>query len=130
MNKIEDKTAIISDSKPYIYYYSNQTFNLKKDWTISFIGWGLSNRSEGVFQRNAIFNLDGAVSKTYKNLSCTLSCNNIFKNNIYKENFEVNTVNSKAIFIVDNYEFSIALKYTFGKLKESIFKEKEINKFR
>jgi len=130
LNKIEDKTAITSDSKPYIYYYSNQTFNLKKDWTISLIGWGLSNRSEGVFQRNAIFNLDGSISKTYKNLSCMLSYNNIFKNNVYKENFEVNTVNSKAIFIVDNYEFSIALKYTFGKLKESIFKEKEINKFR
>ena len=127
LNKIEDKSAVIGTSKPYLYYYSNQTFNLKKDWTISLIGWGLSTRNEGVFQRNAIFNLDGAISKTYKNLSCTLSYNNIFKNNIYNENFEVNNVNSRAIFIVDNYEFSIALKYTFGKLKESIFKEKEIN---
>jgi len=127
LNKIEDKSAVVGNSKPYLYYYSNQTFNLKKDWTISLIGWGLSTRNEGVFQRNSIFNLDGSVSKTYKNLSCTLSYNNIFKNNIYKENFEVNNVNSKAIFIVDNYEFSIALKYTFGKLKESIFKEKEIN---
>jgi len=127
LNKIEDKSAVIGTSKPYLYYYSNQTFNLKNDWTISLIGWGLSTRNEGVFQRNAIFNLDGAISKTYKNLSCTLSYNNIFKNNIYKENFEVNNVNSRAIFIVDNYEFSIALKYTFGKLKESIFKEKEIN---
>jgi len=127
LNKIEDKLAVIRTSKPYLYYYSNQTFNLKKDWTISLIGWGLSTRNEGVFQRNAIFNLDGAISKTYKNLSCTLSYNNIFKNNIYKENFEVNNVNSRSIFIVDNYEFSIALKYTFGKLKESIFKEKEIN---
>jgi hypothetical protein len=127
LNKIEDKSAVIEESKPYIYYYSNQTFNLKKDWTISFIGWGLSKRSEGVFQRNAIFNLDGAVSKTYKNLSCTLNYNNIFKNNKYTENFQVNTVNSRAVFFADNYEFSIALKCTFGKLKESIFKEKEIN---
>ena len=127
LNKIEDKSAIIGNSKPYLYYYSNQTFNLKNDWTFSLIGWGLSTRNEGAFQRNAIFNLDGAISKTYKNLSCTLSYNNIFKNNVYKENFEVNNVNSNAIFIVDNYEFSIALKYTFGKLKESIFKEKEIN---
>ena len=130
LNKIEDKSAVIGTSKPYLYYYSNQTFNLKNNWTISLIGWGLSTRNEGVFQRNAIFNLDGAISKTYKNLSCTLSYNNIFKNNRYKENFAVSNVNSKAIFIVDNYEFSIALKYTFGKLKESIFKEKEINKFR
>ncbi|WP_296151714.1 outer membrane beta-barrel family protein [uncultured Flavobacterium sp.] len=127
LNKIEDKSAVIGNSKPYLYYYSNQTFNFKKDWTISLIGWGLSTRNEGVFQRNAIFNLDGAISKTYKNLSCTLSYNNIFKNNIYRENFEVNNVNSKFIFIVDNYEFSVALKYTFGKLKQSIFKEKEIN---
>jgi len=62
LNKIEDKSAVIGTSKPYLYYYSNQTFNLKKDWTISLIGWGLSTRNEGVFQRNAIFNLDGAIS--------------------------------------------------------------------
>ena len=127
LNKIEDKYAVLGDSKPYLYYYTNHQFKLKNDWTISVTGWGLSNRSEGVFQRNAFFNLDSALSKTYKNFSCTLSYNNIFKNITYKENFNVNNVNSRAIFFVDNYEFSVALKYTFGKLKESIFQEKEVN---
>lgn len=127
LNKIEDKSAVLGDSKPFLYYYSNHQFKLKNDWTISVTGWGLSNRNEGAFQRNALFNLDSAVSKTYKNLSCTLSYNNIFKNNTYKDNFNVNTINSREVFFVDNQEFSIALKYTFGKLKESIFKEKEIN---
>lgn len=127
LNKIEDKNAFASDAKPYLYYYSNHIFKLKNDWTISLIGWGLSNRREGVFQRNTLFNLDGAISKTYKNISCTVSYNNIFKNNKYTENFQVNNVSTKAFFLVDNYEFSVALKYTFGKLKESIFKEKQIN---
>lgn len=126
-NKIEDKTAVVGDAKPYLYYYSSHTFDLKRDWTFSLIGWGLSKRSEGVFQRNAFFLLDSAISKTYKNLSCTLSYNNIFKNSHFTEKFEVNGVDSRAIFFVDNYEFSIAIKYTFGKIKESIFKEKEID---
>lgn len=127
LNKIEDKSAVLGEVKPYLYYYSNHTFNLKNDCTVSLIGWGLSGRSEGVFQRNAFFLMDIAVSKTYKNFSCTVSHNNVFKNSHFTEKFEVSNVNSKVTFFGDNYEFSIALKYTFGKLKESIFKEKEID---
>ncbi len=127
LNKIEDKSAVLGEAKPYLYYYSNHTFNLKNDCTVSLIGWGLSGRSEGVFQRNAFFLMDIAVSKTYKNFSCTVSHNNVFKNSHFSEKFEVSNVNSKVTFFGDNYEFSIALKYTFGKLKESIFKEKEID---
>ena len=69
-----------------------------------------------------------AVSKTFsKNWNCTLSCNNVFKNNIRTEQFTINTITSKARYVVDNHEISIALKYSFGKVKETKFKEKNIN---
>ena len=69
--------------------------------------------------------MDMAVSRTfYKKWNCTLSFNNIFKNNIETEEFTINTINSKARYIVDNHLISIAIKYSFGKVKETEFKER------
>lgn len=128
LNKIEDAEATVGNAKPYAYYYSNHVFKLKDDWQFSLTGWGLTNRSEGVFKRNSFFLMDMATSKTFfKNLSCTVNYNNIFRNRTFTENFEVNKINSKAVFYVDNCEFSITIRYTLGKLKDSIFKEKEVN---
>ncbi|MBA9075143.1 hypothetical protein GGR22_003320 [Flavobacterium gossypii] len=128
LNKIEDASAVVGSAKPYAYYYSNHVFKFENEWQFSLTGWGLTNRNEGVFQRNSFFLMDMAVSKTFfKNLSCTINYNNVFKNRTFTENFEVSKVNSRAIFFVDNCEFSIAIRYTLGKVKDSIFKEKEVN---
>jgi hypothetical protein len=128
LNKIEDSSAVIGDTKPYAYYYSNHVFKLKNELQFSLTGWGLTSRNEGVFQRNSYFQLDFAASKTFfKNLSCTLNYNNVFRNRTFTENFEVSKVRSNAIFFVDNCEFSIAIRYTLGKIKDSIYKEKEVN---
>ncbi|MBU7571272.1 MAG: outer membrane beta-barrel protein, partial [Flavobacterium sp.] len=108
--------------------YSNHVFKLKNELQFSLTGWGLTSRNEGVFQRNSYFQLDFAASKTFfKNLSCTVNYNNVFRNRTFTENFEVSKVRSNAIFFVDNCEFSIAIRYTLGKIKDSIYKEKEVN---
>ncbi|MFY0481508.1 TonB-dependent receptor domain-containing protein [Flavobacterium sp. PLA-1-15] len=127
VNKIEDASALVGNAKPYLYYYSNQTFAFKKEWSLWASGFGLTQRNEGVFKRNAFFMMNIGVSKTYKNLSCTLSFNDIFNGSTFTENFKVNNVQSSAVFFGDNRECSIALRYTFGKLKDSVYKEKEVN---
>lgn len=127
LNKIEDDSALIGNSKPYLYYYSNQSFAFKNDWTLWAAGYGITQRNEGVFKRNAFFMMNVGVSKTYKNLSCTLSFNDIFKGATFTENFKVNEVQSNVVFFGDNRECSITLRYTFGKLKDSVYKEKEVN---
>ena len=112
-------------SKPYFYYTSNNEFKLPKDYALVLNFWGLTKQYTGVFITNHRFVVDIAVSKTfYKKLNCTLSCNNIFKNNIETEKFTINNVNSKAKYVVDNHLISIAIKYSFGKVKETEFKEK------
>lgn len=69
-----------------------------------------------------------AVSKTYfQKWKFTLSCTNIFKNNTETEKFTINTIHSKARYVVDNHEISIAIKYSFGKIKETEFKERNID---
>jgi len=128
LEKIEDDSAVFLASKPYLYYYSNNEFKLPKEYSISLNFWGLTKQNTGIFETNSRFIIDMAVSKTFsKKWNCTLSCNNIFKNNIETEKFTINNINSKARYLVDNHEVSISIKYSFGKIKETEFKQKNID---
>jgi hypothetical protein len=129
LNKIEDKLAVQNQSKPYMYYYSNHLFKLPKEYTISTTVWGLTTQYEGVFERiQPNFIMDLAISKIFlKKWDCTLSFNDIFKNMVYKENFTVNKISSKSNYLSDTHEISLGIKYSFGKIKNSEFKEKSIN---
>ncbi|HJY13081.1 MAG TPA: hypothetical protein VJ304_09865, partial [Flavobacterium sp.] len=55
------------------------------------------------------------------------NCNDIFRSTIYKEQFTINDVSSKSRYLVDAHEISIAIRYSFGKIKETEFNEKSIN---
>ncbi|WP_409416165.1 TonB-dependent receptor domain-containing protein [Flavobacterium sp. PS2] len=128
LEKIEDKSAMFLASKPYLYYYSNNEFKLSKGFTLTVSGWGLTKQNKGVFERNERFIVDMALSKTFfKNWNCTLTCNNVFNSNIEEEQFTINNVSSKARYQVDWHEISIAIKYSFGKIKDSQFKEKNVD---
>ncbi|WP_394775143.1 TonB-dependent receptor domain-containing protein [Flavobacterium sp.] len=125
LEKIEDSTAQVMNPKPYSYYSSNNEFKLPKEYSLTFNFWGLTKQYTGVFETNARFIVDAAVSKTFaKKWNCTLSCNNIFKNNIETEKFTINNINSSAGYVVDNHLISISIKYFFGKMKETEFKGK------
>ena len=128
LEKIEDHSAAFLASKPYCYYSSNNEFKLPKDYSFVLNFWGLTKQYTGVFETAPMFVIDMAVSKTFsKNWNCILSCNNIFKNNMQSEQFTINSITSKARYVVDNHEISIAIRYSFGKVKETEFKEKNIN---
>lgn len=127
-NKIEDEKALFNSSKPYLYYYSNNTFKLPKDFTFVLSFWGATKQKEGVFERNAKLIFDMSLAKSFgKNWNCTLSYNDVFKNTIYSEQFTINDIGSRARYLVDANEVSITLRYSFGKIKESEFKEKSVN---
>ena len=127
-NKIEDEKALFNSSKPYLYYYSNNIFKLPKDFTFVLYFWGATKQKEGVFERNAKLIFDMSLAKSFgKNWNCTLSYNDVFKNTIYSERFTINNISSRARYLVDANEVSITLRYSFGKIKESEFKEKSVN---
>ena len=128
LEKIEDQSAAFLASKPYSYYSSNNEFKLPKDYSFVLNLWGLTKQYTGIFETDPMFIVDTAISKTFfKNWICTLSCNNIFKNNIQTEQFTINSINSKSRYVVDNHEISLAIKYSFGKVKETEFKGKSID---
>ena len=127
-NKIEDGDAVANITKPYLYLYTNSIFTLPKQLTLSLTGWGLTKRNEGVIKKNSLFVTDISVSKTFlKNWVCTLSCNDIFHQMNFTEQFNVNNVNSRVNYYTDTREFSVALRYSFGTIKNSSYKEKVID---
>lgn len=128
LNKIEDESAVFNESKPYLYYYSNHILKLPKDFNFSVTGWGFTERKEGVFKRNPLFIMDFALSKTlFKNLDCTLSFNDVFRNMNFNENFTINNIASKGIYYTDTREISLSISYKFGKIKDSNYKERNID---
>nr|WP_315251951.1 outer membrane beta-barrel protein [uncultured Flavobacterium sp.] len=128
LNKIEDDSAEFITSKPYLYYYSSNEFKLPKGYSFVLTAYGLTDQKEGVFERKAWFVMNLGISKSFfTNWNCTLSYNDIFRSTIYQEKFTINNISSESRFLVDAHEFSIAIKYSFGKIKSSDFKEKNID---
>jgi hypothetical protein len=127
LTKLEDPSAVVKSVKPYLYYYTNHIFTFKKEWTLSFTGWGLTRQQTGIYDKKGFYIVDVGVSKTFfKNLSGTLSANNVFRNTTYGENFNLSGVNSRAKYYTDTYDYSLSLKYTFGKIKDAAYRQKEI----
>lgn len=128
LNKIEDDSALFMESKPYLYYYSSNEFKLPKGYSFVLTGYGVTDQKEGVFERKSWFIMNLGLTKTFfTNWNFTLSYNDIFKNTIYEESFTINNISSTARYLVDAHEFSIAVKYSFGKIKPTEFKEKNID---
>jgi len=128
LNKIEDASAEFIFSKPYLYYYSSNEFKLPKGYSFVLAAYGLTDQKVGIFERKAWFIMNLGVSKSFfTNWNCSFSYNDIFRNTIYKESFTINNISSIARYLVDAHEFSISLKYSFGKIKPTAFIEKNIN---
>jgi len=128
LNKIEDKSAVMLNSKPYLYYYSNHSFKLPKDIELAVTGWGLTKQQEGVFNRNDLFTMDLMMSKTFfKHFDCTVSYNDIFRKLNYYENFTMNAIAANGKYFTDSHMISFSGKYAFGKIKNSEFQEKSID---
>ncbi|KAF2511540.1 outer membrane beta-barrel protein [Flavobacterium zhairuonense] len=127
-SKVEDNSALMHISKPYLYYYSNNSFKLPKNFTYVFSFWGTTAQNDGIFERKANFVLDMSLNKTFgKNWNCALNFNDVFRQTIYSESFAVNNVSSGSRYLVDAHEVSIAVRYSFGKIKDSKYKEKTVD---
>ncbi|MFV8344111.1 outer membrane beta-barrel protein [Flavobacterium sp. XS2P39] len=127
-SKIEDKQAVTNDAKPYLYYYSNHSFKLPKEIEVALTGWGLTRQQQGVFEKSALFTMDFIVSKTlFKHFDCSLSYNDIFRQMKFHESFTINNIAAKGIYYTDSNLVSCSVKYSFGKIKNTEFKEKDID---
>jgi len=126
--KIEDQAAVVNTSKPSLYCYTNHIFTLAKKTELSFTAWGYTSQKLGVFDRKGIITMDAAITKTFfQQWDCTLSYNDIFRKMNFTDNFTMNNITTQGKYYTDSHLISLAIKYSFGKIKKSEFKEKAID---
>ena len=126
-SEIEDKTAYLRKSTPYLSLYSNHNFRIGKDFNFMVDGYWLTKRTEGIYERNSQVIVNLGLSKSYKNFDFTIRFNDLFKQMEFREVLDYKQINSKNVFYVDNQEFSVGIKYNFGRLNKSISKESKVN---
>jgi hypothetical protein len=127
-NKVEDKSAVVNESKPNLYLYTNHVFTLPTKTELSITGWGLTKQKLGIYEGNAVFVVNAAVSKTFfKQLDCTLSWDDIFRKMNFNNQFTINNISAKGKYYTDAHAVSFSVKYSFGKIKKSAFVEKSID---
>lgn len=127
-SKIEDNSAVVNSSKPSLYAYTNHIFSFHNTVELSFTAWGYTPQQLGVFDRSGLITMDAAISKTFfKQWDCTLSFDDIFRKMNFKDNFTINKVSTKGIYYTDSHLISVSIKYSFGKIKNSEFKEKSVD---
>ena len=89
---------------------------------------GFTERNAGAFKKNSIFSMNLSTAKTFMDkLDVSLSLNDVFGGLKFKENITVNDIHSEAVFYSDGREVVLTLRYTFGGVKNSKFKEKNVN---
>ena len=126
--RIKDDTATNEPAKPYLYLYTDHQFKIGKETTLSFGGWGLTKRSEGIFDRNAMFLFNAAITKTFfKKLHCSLRWNDIARAMDFEEVYSINGVNANGVYYVDAQEIAFSLKYTLGRTKDPNYKNKDVD---
>ena len=125
---IQDASGTNNDVKPYLYLYTDNQFKIGKETTLSFGGWALTKHSEGIFERSGMVVLNAAITKTFfGKLNCALRINDIGRGMNYEEKYFINGVNADGVYFVDAREIAFSMKYTFGKVKDANFKNKNVD---
>jgi hypothetical protein len=128
INKISDAAAVNLKSTPYVYFYSGNQLALKNGFNTFSNFWILTSRYEGIFKRNTIFGLDFGISKSFKSgLNLSLSFNDVFRSINFREEILINGVSSNIIYYDDAREISLNIRYTFGKIKNAGYRNKNVN---
>ncbi len=127
-SKIINPSAVVNKTRPYVYYYSNNEFKIASKTTLGINFWGLTKRYQGIFERNAMFILGASFSKTFfKDLDLTINVNDMFRNMNFEDIYTVNDIITEDIFYVNAQEISFSIKYSFGKVKKSSFKNEDVD---
>ncbi len=127
-SSLKDSIALSGKSRPYVYVYSSNEIRLPKNFVFTVAGWATTKKQMGALEQGGLFSVDTAVTKTFgKNLSCTVRFSDMFGSMDSREKFAVNRVAANGIYYDRFREVSIGLKYSMGRLKETTFKNREVD---
>lgn len=126
-SEISDSLAKLGKSTPYLYFYTNTTVKLGKGFNFLLDGSWISKRVQGLYTFNEMLIVNLGLTKSISNFDITLRYNDIFKQNTFVQELNYDKIITKGSFYGNTPVFSVALKYTFGKVSNSEYKEKQVN---
>ena len=127
-NKISNNDEAVGNVAPYLYFYTDHQFKIADKTTFSIGGWALTDRNEGIFQRNGLVVLHTAIATTlFKKWECALRFNDITRAMNFEEAYNVNGVQARGTYFADGRELALSLKYRFGTGKKVAFKNKDVD---
>jgi len=126
-SKTEDSLAIVNKSTPYLYFYSNNTIKLGKGFNFLLDGYWITKRTQGLYEFNEMLIANLGLTKSISNFDFTVRYNDIFKQNTFIQKMSYDKIVTKGSFYGNTPVFSVGIKYNFGKVSNSEYKEKQIN---
>jgi hypothetical protein len=129
LKTVRDADAETGRSRPVVYYYSANDISLPYHFLLNVTGWAVTRNDQGVIHNSGLFSVDTSLSKKINNFTCTLRFSNMFKSVNSRQSFTVNDVAASGIFYDNSREISLGVKYAFGGLKESRYKNRDVDEF-
>ena len=126
-DKTEDSLAVLKKSTPYIYFSTNNTFNVYKYLSLLLDGSYITKRVEGLYENNAICLVSLGLTSSVSDFDFTVRCNDIFNQMNYIQKMSYDKIASTGTFFGNTPTISLSAKYNFGKLRKSNYKEKAVN---
>ncbi len=126
-DKIEDPLAVMKNSTPYLYVSSNNSYGLWKYLTFLLDGSFITKRIEGLYENNAICLINLGLTSTISDFDFTIRYNDLFRQMDYVQKMTYRQVASTGTFYGNTPTVSFAVKYNFGKLNSSKYKENTVN---
>lgn len=126
-SKTEDSLAVVHPSTPYLYFYTNNTAKLGKGFNFLLDGYWLTKRTQGLYEYNEMLIVNLGLTKSISNFDFTLRYNDVFRQNNFVQELTYDKIITKGSFYGNTPTFSIGVKYNFGKVSNSQYKEKQIN---
>ncbi|WP_313504660.1 outer membrane beta-barrel family protein [Kaistella carnis] len=126
-SKTEDHLAVIKQSTPYLYLYTNNTIKLGKGFNFLLDGTWITKRMQGIYEYNEMVLLNLGLTKSISNFDFTLRYNDVFNQNTFVQKLSYDKIITKGSFYGNTPTLSVGIKYNFGKVSNSEYKEKQIN---
>lgn len=126
-SKTEDSLAVVNPSTPYLYLYTNNTIKLGKGFNFLLDGTWITKRTQGIYEYNEMVLINLGLTKSVSNFDFTLRYNDVFNQNTYIQKLSYDKIITKGSFYGNTPTFSVGIKYNFGKVSNSEYKEKQIN---
>ena len=126
-SKTIDSLATVYKSTPYLYVYTNNTLKLGKGFNVLMDGSWITKRTEGLYRYNDMLLVNFGLTKSVSNFDFTLRYNDIFRQNTFIQELSYNKIVTKGTFYGNSPVVSFGVKYNFGKISHSDYKEKTIN---